>query len=179
MKTNAAIIYKSKYGATRTYARWISNKLNCDIFEAGNVSLQTLLNYDSIIFAGALYASKLTVRRTIKKTYKKLNNKNLYCIVVGLTDTKNKEVYQAAVNINLKPKERENITFHFLRGAIDFKSLKIHHALMMLTLKKILENKKTPTEDDKLILKNYGKKLDFLSKDSLNDLIKDIKSVTN
>ena len=49
-----AVIYKSKYGASRTYAKWISDKLHADLFEADNISTETLNNYEVIIFAGSL-----------------------------------------------------------------------------------------------------------------------------
>ena len=61
-----AVIYKSKYGASRTYAKWISDKLHADLFEADNISTETLNNYEVIIFAGSLYASKLIIYKYIK-----------------------------------------------------------------------------------------------------------------
>ena len=87
-----------------------------------------------------------------------------------------KELYEDAINKNFKSKEKENITFYFLRGAIDFTKLKIHHALMMLMNRKILATKNIQTEDDKIFLENYGKKLDYLSKNSINDIVSDIKN---
>lgn len=174
-----AVIYKSKYGATRTYAKWISDKLHADLFEADNISFQTLNNYEVIIFAGSLYASKLTVYKSFKKFYKKLNkfeNKKIYCVIVGNANPKYKEYYEDAINKNFKSKEKENITFYFLRGAIDFSKLKIHHALMMLMLRKILASKNEQTEDDKYFLENYGKKIDYLNKNSISDLVSDVKN---
>lgn len=174
-----AVVYKSLYGTTRTYAKWISDKLHADIFEAYNVSHQTLNNYEIIIFAGALYASKLTVYKSFKKFYKKLEkfeNKKIYCVIVGNGNTKYKELYEDAINKNFTNNEKENITFYFLRGVIDFSKLKIHHALMMLMLRKILSSKNTQTEDDKIFLENYGKKIDYLNKNSISDLVSDIKN---
>lgn len=176
---NAAVVYKSIYGTTRTYAKWISDKLHADIFESDNVSPQTLNNYEIIIFAGALYAGKLTVYKSFKKFYKKLEKfeyKKIYCVIVGNGNPKYKELYEDAINKNFKPKEKENITFYFLRGVIDFSKLKFHHALMMLMLRKILSSKNMQTEDDKIFLKNYGHKIDYLNKNSISDLVSDIKN---
>lgn len=177
MPNNIAIVYKSKYGATRTYAKWIADKLHADIFEADNISFQSLNNYQVIIFAGSLYASKLTIYKSFKRLYKKLiKNKKIYCVIVGIGNPEHKELYEDAINKNFKSKEKENITFYFLRGAIDFTKLKIHHALMMLMNRKILATKNIQTEDDKIFLENYGKKLDYLSKNSINDIVSDIKN---
>ena len=172
-----AVIYKSKYGASRTYAKWISDKLHADLFEADNISYQTLNNYEVIIFAGSLYASKLTVYKNIKKFYKILSkDKKIYCVIVGISNPQHKELYEDAINKNFKNKEKENITFYFLRGAIDFSKLKLHHALMMLMFRKILASKNIQTEDDKIFLENYGKKIDYLNKNSINDLVSDVKN---
>lgn len=177
MPNNIAVVYKSIYGAARTYGKWISDKLHADIFNADNVSAQTLNNYDIIIFAGSLYASKLTVYKNIKRFYKKLNkDKKIYCVIVGIGNPKYKEIYEDAINKNFKNKEKENITFYFLRGAMDFSKLKIHHALMMLMYRKILSSKTVQSEEDKIFLENYGKKIDYLSKNSINDIISDIKN---
>ena len=174
---NIAVIYKSKYGASRTYAKWISDKLHADLFEADNISIQTLNNYEVIIFTGSLYASKLTIYANIKKFYKKLSkNKKIYCVIVGISNPKYKELYEDAINKNFKSKEKENITFYFLRGAIDFSKLKLHHALMMLMFRKILASKNIQTEDDKAFLENYGKKIDYLNKNSISDLVSDVKN---
>ena len=172
-----AVIYKSKYGATRTYAKWISDKLHADLFEADNISTETLNNYEVIIFVGSLYASKLIIYKYIKKFYKKLNkDKKIYCVIVGISNPQYKELYEDTINKNFKYKEKENITFYFLRGAIDFSKLKLHHALMMLMFRKILASKNEQTEDDKIFLENYGKKLDYLNKNSINDLVSDVKN---
>lgn len=176
---NIAVIYKSKYGAARTYAKWISDKLHADIFEADNISFQTLNNYKVIIFAGSLYASKLIIYKYIKKFYKKLKkfeNKKIYCVIVGQGNPQYKELYEDAINKNFKNNEKENITFYFLRGAIDFSKLKLHHALMMLMFRKILASKNIQTEDDKYFLENYGGKIDYLNKNSISDLVLDVKN---
>ena len=49
--------------------------------------------------------------------------------------------------------------FYFLRGSIDFDKLKLHHALMMYMLKRIISVKTVKTEDEKALLENYGKKI--------------------
>lgn len=66
--------------------------------------------------------------------------------------------------------------FYFLRGSIDFDKLKLHHALMMHMLKRIISSKSIKTEDEKLLLENYGKKIDFLNKTSIEEIVLDIKN---
>ena len=177
MSTNIAVLYKSKYGSTRTYAKWIADKLHGDLYGIDNISLDNLNNYDFIVFAGALYAGKLSSAKGIKRFLNKLKgDKNLYCVIVGLGNPQDKELYNNAVDKNFNSNEKERMKFYFLRGCIDFEKLKIHHALMMYMLTRIISNKTVKTEDEKALLENYGKKIDFLNKTSVEEIVLDIKN---
>ena len=177
MPNKIAVLYKSKYGTTRTYAKWIADKLHGDLYGIDNVTFQNLDTYDYIVFAGALYAGKLSSAKGIKKFYKKLKGrKNLYCVIVGLGDPADKELYNNYVNKNFNSDEKENMKFYFLRGCIDFDKLKLHHASIMLMLKRILSTKTVKKKDEKALLENYGKKIDFTNKTSVEEIVLDIKN---
>ena len=75
MSNNVAVLYKSKYGTTRTYAKWIADKVHGDLYGIDNISFENLNNYDFIVFAGALYAGKLSSVKGIKRFYKKHQEK--------------------------------------------------------------------------------------------------------
>ena len=176
MAANIAVLYKSKYGTTRTYAKWIADKLHGDLYNIDNVTVQNLNNYEFIVFAGALYAGKLSSAKRIKQFFNKLKgDKHLYCVVVGLGNPEDKELYNNAVNQNFKSNIKDKMKFYFLRGSIDFDKLKLHHALMMHMLRRIIATKTVKTEDEKLLLENYSKKIDFLNKNSIEEIVLDIK----
>ena len=69
------VIYKSKYGATERYAKWIAEDLGCEAIPAKEAKLKRIRDYDMLIFGGGLYAgtiggiSKLITRDTAKVTY--------------------------------------------------------------------------------------------------------------
>lgn len=57
MKT--VVIYKSRYGHTEKYAKWLSEKLNADLlFEASQIKGLDFSRYDNIIYGGGLYAGR-------------------------------------------------------------------------------------------------------------------------
>ncbi|ADG70633.1 flavodoxin domain-containing protein [Brachyspira murdochii] len=177
MSTNIAVLYKSKYGTTRTYAKWIADKVHGDLYGIDNVTIENLNNYDFIVFAGALYAGKLSSAKRIKQFFNKLKgDKHLYCVIVGLGDTNDKELYNNAVNQNFKSDIKDHMKFYFLRGGVDFDKLKLHHALMMHMLRRIISAKAVKTEDEKLLLENYGKKIDFINKSAVEEIVLDIKN---
>ena len=59
MENKIAVIYKSKYGATKRYAGWIALKLDADLYEVSDIGGKDLKDYDTIIYGGPLYIEKI------------------------------------------------------------------------------------------------------------------------
>ena len=72
---NAIVVYKTKYGSTKTYAEWIAEELSADIRDAKTVKADDLLKYDTIIYGGGLYAEVINGVSLITKNYEKLKDK--------------------------------------------------------------------------------------------------------
>ena len=72
---NAIVIYKSKYGSTRTYAEWIAEDLGCKAVDAKGVKADDLLQYDTIIYGGGLYAEVINGITLLTKNLEKLKDK--------------------------------------------------------------------------------------------------------
>ena len=53
---NIAVIYKSKYGTTKQYAKWIAEELGASLFEASSINPSQLMTYDVVVYGGGLYA---------------------------------------------------------------------------------------------------------------------------
>ena len=86
-----AVIYKSKYGATKQYAVWIAESLEANIFEATDVSPSLLMEYDVIIFGGGLYANGINGVKLVTKN----PCKSLVVFTVGLADPENTDYTEA------------------------------------------------------------------------------------
>ena len=54
---NIAVVYKSYYGSTKRYAQWIAEEAKADCFEYSEIEAKKLMEYDTIIYGGGLYAS--------------------------------------------------------------------------------------------------------------------------
>ena len=50
------VVYKTKYGSTKSYAQWIAEDLGCNFVDAKDIKIDELLQYDTIIYGGGLYA---------------------------------------------------------------------------------------------------------------------------
>lgn len=62
-----AVVYKSKYGATKKYAEWLSEDIGADLYLQDNCKFEILNSYDTIIYGGGIYASGIAGLSFIKK----------------------------------------------------------------------------------------------------------------
>ena len=175
---NVIVIYKSIYGSTRKYAKWIGEDLNCDVVEVKKVKIKDLENYKTIIYGGGLYASGISGASFIKKNYNKLKDKNIMIFTVGLSDPKVKENFERIKYKNFNEYMIKNITFFNLRGSIDYKRLSKIHSIMMEMLKRTITKKdaKDITDEEMLLLKTYGYKVDFIDRNAITPIIELVKN---
>ena len=53
------VVYGSHYGATKTYAEYIAQKLSCPCLAAESLKKGTLANCDTVVFGGGVYAGSI------------------------------------------------------------------------------------------------------------------------
>ena len=173
----SVVVYKSTYGSTKIYANWIAKELGADIYDVKEIKVSNLLEYDNIIFGGGLYASGINGASIISKNFEFIKHKNIIIFTVGLAATEDKEIFKPIVEKNFTVEMREKIKFFHLRGGMDYKKLGIIHKRMMAMVKFMVTKKKPEelTEDDKLMIRTYGDKVDFVDVNTTKSIIECIK----
>jgi flavodoxin len=161
---NIAVIYQSHYGATRQYAAWIAEELDADLMERREVSPDTLLKYDYIVYGGGLYAGGVLGADLISKN----RCNNLVVFTVGLADPEITD-YTAILNKNFPEGNHKTLSVFHLRGAIDYKKLKLIHRVMMAMLKKMIERKPVSklSEEESDFIRTYGGAVDFIDRETI------------
>ncbi|MDD3751234.1 MAG: flavodoxin domain-containing protein [Bacteroidales bacterium] len=175
---NIAIVYKSKYGSTKRYAQWIAEEAKADCFECSEIEAKKLMEYDTIIYGGGLYASGIAGISIITKNFEILKDKKMIVFTVGLASTDKDEVFLPIIEKNFSKEMRDNIKFFHLRGGIDYKKLGIIHKSMMAMLKKVISKKDSEelSDDNRGFLATYGKKVDFTNKNMIKPLLSFLES---
>lgn len=173
------VVYKSHYGFTKTYAKWLSESLKCDIFEASKVNKKKLLDYDIIIFGGGLYASGIGGFSLITKNFDTLKEKDLVVFTVGLADPQIKEQFEPIIKKNFTDEMKQRIKIFHLRGGIDYKKLGFVHKKMMGMMNKMLLKKPEAqrTDEDVLFIKTYGDRVDFSDKGTIEPILSYLNSL--
>lgn len=173
MNNKIVVIYKSKYGSSKKYAQWIAEEVKGDLFDASEIKVEMLKEYDTIVYGGGLYASGISGISLITKNFDIIKDKKIIVYTVGLASTDKKEVFAPIIEKNFPKEIIDNIKFFHFRGGIDYKKLNLVHKAMMAMLKKVVSKKPEDklTDDDKGLLATYGDKVDFTDKSAIVPLV--------
>lgn len=174
---NIAVVYKSIYGSTKRYAQWIAEEAKADCFEYSEIKAKKLMEYDTIIYGGGLYASGIAGVSIITKNYEILKDKKIIVFTVGLASTDKEEAFLPIIEKNFTKEMRDSIKFFHLRGGIDYKKLGIIHKSMMSMLKAVISKKSSEelSDDEIGILATYGKNVDFTDKNMIKLLLSSLE----
>lgn len=169
---NTIVIYKSKYGATKRYAEWISEALKCEITEAKNIKAADLLKYDTIIYGGGLYAEVINGVTLITKNFDMLKDKKLIVFTTAITPLSYREYYDKyVIEKNFKSEMLDYIKVFNFMGKMLTDELSLVHKAALKSLKKIMMGKENPTELEKLLVNLCDYNDDECDKNFINELI--------
>lgn len=178
------LYYKSKCGATKKYAEYISSILNCEMKDAISATDEEIDEYDTIIYGGGVYAGAIIGSNFLNNHQHVLKNKKVIVFAVGITEydefTSSEPLFRKNIPQSLF---NEIYTFNFF-GSLDYKKLKFMEKFLFKSMLNNIKNKasylKTPT--DNIIIKYWKKGIDlvdFESCDELLDCAKKSKQIIN
>lgn len=174
MPNKILVVYTSKYGSTRTYAKWIASALGADLFEARKINPKALSQYDVVLYGGGLYAGGIAGVKLVTEH----SCKNRIVFTVGLANP-NVTDYSAILNKNFTPELFKETTFFHLRGGIDYKKLGPVHKVMMAMMKQMTEKKPESERgaEDKEFLDTYNSKVHFEEEETIDSIIAYVKGL--
>lgn len=177
MKT--VIIYGSKTGFVKKYAKWIAEALGADIYEVSKVNIDKLEDYDNVIYGGSLHAVGIIGVKFITKNFDKLKGKKLVVFASGASLPEEK-VINDVLNNNFTPEQQEYIKFFYMRGGFDYSKLPIFDKLLMSLMKRNINNKvkqkKELSADEEGMLALFEKPSDFTEKKNIDELVAFVNS---
>ena len=169
---NTIIIYKTKYGARKTYAEWIAEELCCNAVNSKDITANDLLQYDTIIYGGGLYAEVINGVSLITKNLDKLKDKKLIVFTTGITPIECRDYYdKLVIEKNFKPEMLEKIKIYNFLGKMILNELSLVHRTALKSLKKIMSGKENPSEMEKLLIELCDVDKDLCDKGLITDLI--------
>lgn len=174
---NTILVYRSKYGSTKTYAEWIKEALGCEMLEYKEAKIENLEKYDTIIYGGGLYAEVINGVYLLTKNFDKIKDKKIVVYTTGITPLKYREYYdKLVIEKNFKPEMLEHIKVFNFMGKMIIEELSLPHKTALKALKKIMQGKENPSEMEKLLIELCDTSGDFTDKLAINELIDYVKT---
>lgn len=133
------ILYKSKYGATRKYAEWLSEETGFEIRETGKVKVADLESYDIIVLGGGIYASGVAGLAFLKKNIDQLSDKKIIVFCDGASPYEEK-AFEEIREHNMKDKLKD-LPFFYCRGSWDMSSMSFVDKNLCKLLRKAVAKK--------------------------------------
>lgn len=172
----AIVIYKSKYGSTKTYAEWIAEELECDIADAKSVKFDKLDGYDTVIYGGGLYAEVIDGVHILIKNLDKLAGKKIAVFTTGLTPIDYREYYDGMVmERNFKGDTAKRVKVFNFPGKMIIDDLTFVHRAAIKSLKKMMSAKENPTESEKLLIRLCDSDGDFTDRSAIAELVEYVR----
>jgi len=168
------VIYSSKTGNTKRYAKWIAEEFGTKAVPANKVKVKDLKEYDTIIYDAGIYTERINGIKFIKKNLKKLGGKRIVVFANGFS-TGDKESIDRMKEKNFTPDELKQIEFFFMRGAFYMDKLPLKEKIMMTVVKKAMKDKEDLEEDEKMLMDALYNPFDHVNKSNIKILIDAIK----
>ena len=165
------VIYKSKYGATKTYAKWLAEAVGCEAVEAKRFDVKRFDEYDTIVFGGGIYATGIAGIALLNKNAEKLKGKRLACFAVGASPF-NAQALEEIRKKNLSG-ALETLPLFYCRGAFDEQRMTGGDKLMIRMLKKMVA-KKDPKDYEPweaALMESLGQPGDWTDRQNLEPII--------
>ena len=165
------VIYKTKYGSTKSYAEWIAHDLGCTVVDAKDVKIDDLLQYDTIIYGGGLYAEIINGVSLITRNFDKLSDKKVIIYTTGITPLDVRAYYDGEVlEKNFKNGVPENVKIFNFLGKMKMEELTLVHRAALKSLKKIMSAKENPSDMIKLLIELCDADGDFSDRAQIKEL---------
>lgn len=174
--SETAILFKSRYGATKLYAQHVAQSLGADIYDLDKEKKVDFEKYDTLVYGGGIYAGSINGLKRLKKNADMLKGKSLIIFSVGLGDPTVAAEARTIINSVNKalPKELMDRThIYSFRGSLEWNKLSFMHRTMMKMVNNILKKKKEEdlSDSERDTLNNFGKDVDLTNLASAAPLI--------
>lgn len=168
---NGIIMYQSRYGSTKKYAEWLSEKTGFDIIRTKEIKPDMLDKYDIIVLGGGVYASGVLGLSFLKKNISKQKGKKLAVFCVGASPYDEKAIAQAR-EVHFKD-EMKSVPLFYCRGAWDEDKMSFGDRTLCRMLQKAVAKQDPATYEpwQSALMCAVGQKCDWTDEKYLEPLI--------
>jgi menaquinone-dependent protoporphyrinogen IX oxidase len=168
------VVYQSKYGSTKQYATWISERLSADLRHVREVEVRTLDAYDTIVFGSYLHVGKIVDIDFVLKNWPILSKKRFALFTVSAAPPESADV-GSAYEKNIPEDIRKSLRYFPLWGRVA--KLDIVDRLLISFPKTILYIQYALTRDKKYKRMADGMRdMDHVKIENIKEIIDHLKN---
>ena len=112
-----AVLFRSKYGASKQYALMLGRKVSAEVVENEGLTPQLVEEFDTIVVIGGVYAGRVSGLDFLRKNLRALPGRRFAVLAVGATPDSPDNTAEL-VKRNMKG-DLEGIPLYYGRGAFD------------------------------------------------------------
>jgi len=170
------VIYKTKYGATKRYADWIGEELDCPVISADESNKKDFELYDNIVYGGGVHAGGLKGFDLIKKNIRRLEGKKIVAFAVGL-NLMDKEARMQLREINFDKPAVKTMTCYYCPGAFNPDNVTGIDKMIIGMMVSMIESKPYTdiTENDKKLLDAVKNGADMVERKFIEPIVAEFK----
>ena len=158
----AIVLYTSKTGFTKRYAQEIASRLQCEAQPAAAVSAETLKTYDTVIYGGWIFASKIKGLAKVRP----LVRGRLIVFAVGATPTD-----QQSLTALRDGNQLGDTPLFYLEGGFHFEKLGFMTRFMLKTISKMAAKNDAKNPQDAMPQNMVGASFDHTDLNTVEPIV--------
>lgn len=170
------VIYNSKTGFTKQYAKWISEDAGCKCISLKEAGKTKLADYDAIVFGSWFMAGGITKLQWFKKQIPALAQagKKLIVFAVGASPAESPDV-AVTMEKMLSVEEKKMVKLFYCPGGLSYEKMNGVSRFMMKMFAKSLASKKDASENDRKQAEMISHSYDISDKKFIGPIVAEIK----
>lgn len=172
-----AIVYQSKTGFTRRYAKWIHEETSFDLFSFDELTKETLAPYELIIFGSRIHAGRVDGLKKFQTLLADREDVQLVLFATGGTPQEAEETIDAIWKVSLN-EELMSVPHFYFQAGLNYEEMGLGDKLIMKTLAKFLQRKSSKSAVEEGTEKAIGHSYDITSREHISPLIQYVESLS-
>ena len=138
--SETAVLFRSKYGASRKYALMLKERIGADAIENENMKPELIRDFSNIVIIGGVYRDRINGLDFIRRFRRDLLDKNIFVFAVGCMEFSTEYIARLRRVNGL-----DDIPLFYGRGEMDLRTLSFADRFMINAIRK-MAGRRTPEE---------------------------------
>lgn len=170
---STAVIYSTKNLSTKRYAGWLAIKLDADLYEISDITINALKKYKTIIYGGNIVFGKIKNIKFIVDNIDKIKDKKIIIFGVGILEENLDLVeYIKQENLLVDKDIYEDIKMFYIQGNFEYEKLDL---LDKIIIKNKIRHKeyrgKNISKYDEEFIKNIDETIENTHKSNIEKIL--------